>query len=283
MEAFQRSLGRQAELDIARMAFTDGQVLIGRDVFQNPNQGKCANCHFNAGANTSAGTNNNFNTGVEQFLVNHPDGTGQPRPRDGGFGTNPAGTFTSLEANPDGSFGNRTFNTASLVEAADTPPFFHNHITAIRAGTGTLPDTIEGSIEFYTRNEFATSPSGAFLGPIVLNATQIGQVGKFLRVINALENERNAADLAKRASAALSAGSFDDAAVNRLLTVAIADVEDAIEVLEDVALHNLARQRFHQANQKLEGAKSGPVNKRIEKIDQALEKLVQARADMIVE
>jgi len=283
MEAFQRSLGRQAELDIARMAFTDVQVAIGRDTFQNPNQGKCANCHFNAGANTSAGTNNNFNTGVEQFLVNHPDGTGQPRPRDGGFGTNQAGTFTSVTPNPDGSFGNGTFNTASLVEAADTPPFFHNHITGIRNGTGTLPDTIEGSIEFYTRPEFANSPSGAFLGPIVLNATQIGQVGKFLRVINALENERNAADLSKRASAALSAGSFDEGAVNRLLTVAIADVEDAIEVLEDVALHHLARQRFHQANQKLEGAKSGPVGKRIEKIDQALEKLVQARADMIVE
>jgi uncharacterized membrane protein/cytochrome c peroxidase len=287
LEAFQRSLGRQEELSIATMLFTSADVVTGRNIFQDQRNvagaGKCTACHANAGANTAAGTNNNFDTGVERFLTNHPDGSGLPRPVDGGFGTNPQGTFTSLVPNADGSFGNKTFNTASAVEAADTPPFFHNHITTITNGTGTLPDTIEGAVEFYTRSEFATSPSGNFLGPIVLNATQIAQVGKFLRVINALDNERNARDLAKRASDALSQPSFDDEAVNRMLTVAIADVEDAIDVLQDVGIHHLARQRFHQANQKLHGAKEGPVAKRIEKIDQALDKLSEARADLIVE
>lgn len=285
MEAFQRSLGRQAELNIASMQFLDFNVSIGRNIFQDQRNvagaGKCTACHANAGANTSAGTNSNFNTGVEQFLTNHPDGTGLPRPVDGGFGTNPAGTFTSVTPNADGSFGNKTFNTASVVEAADTPPFFHNHITSVTNGSGTLPNTIEGAVEFYTRSEFTNSPSGAFLGPIVLNATQIGQVGKFLRVINALDNERNSRVLAFRARAALTEATFDEAAVNRMLTVAIADLEDAIEVLEDVGLHHTARQRFFQATQKLQGAKEGPVNKRIEKIDQAVDKMVQGRADMI--
>jgi cytochrome c553 len=289
MEAFQRSTGRQVgeELNIASMQFLNNDVIIGRNIFQDtrgPNvagAGKCTNCHANAGANTPAGTNNNFNTGVEAFLANHPDGTLLPRPRDGGFGTNPQGNFTTLVPNADGSFGDKTFNTPPLVEAADSPPFFHNNITEITAGTGTLPNTIEGAVEFYTRAEFAQSPSGGFLGPIVLTPTQIAQVGKFLRVINALENERNARTLASRARNLLVQTTFDNAAVNRLLTVAIADVEDAIEVLEDVQIHLIGQQRFHQASQKLEGAKSGPVNKRIEKIDQAMEKFVQARADMI--
>jgi cytochrome c peroxidase len=283
MEAFQRSLGRQAELDIGKMVFTDNEVAIGRDLFNSPTQGKCFNCHFNAGANVSTGTNNNFNTGVEQFLVNHPDGLGEPRPRDGGFGTNPQGTFTSVTPNADGSFGNKTFNTPPLVEAADTEPWFHNNITEITNGTGTLPDTIEGAVEFYVRPEFAGSPSGQFIGPIVLNATQIAEVGKFLRVINALENERNARTLAQAASAMLSSGTFDDVVVNGKLTVAIAECDDADEELEDVGLHHTAQQRFFQAEQKLEGAKTGPVIKRIQKIDEALTKLAQARADMVVE
>ena len=278
MEAFQRSTGRQTELNIATMQFLNSDVIAGRNIFQNENvglgAGRCTLCHANAGANVAAGTNNNFNTGVEAFLVNHPDGTGLPRPRDGGFGTNPQGTFTSVVPNADGSFGNRTFNTAPVVVAADSPRFFHNNITAITFGSGTLPNTIEGAIEFYTRPES--------IG-IQLNAAQIAQVGKFCRVINALENERNARDLATRAQALLFMSGFDDAAVNRLLTVAISDLEDAIEVLEDVQIHHLAQQRFLQANQKLHGAKSGPVDKRIEKIDQAVEKMAQGRADMITE
>jgi hypothetical protein len=277
LEAFQRSTGRQEELNIATMQFLDNDVIIGRNIFQTqgvgvPGAGRCTACHANAGANVAAGTNNNFNTGVEQFLINHPDGTGLPRPVDGGFGTNPQGTFTSVVPNADGSFGNRTFNTPPVVEAADSPPFFHNNITAITAGTGTLPNTIEGAIEFYTRPES--------IG-VILNATQIAQVGKFCRVINSLENERGSRELALRARGLLSASPFDDAAVNRMLTVAIADIEDAITVLQDVQIHHLAQQRFHQANQKLQGAKEGPVNKRIEKIDQAIEKMVEARADMI--
>lgn len=288
LEAFQRSTGRQVgeELNIASMQLLNNDVIIGRNIFQNQTigvagAGKCTLCHANAGANVAGGTNNNFNTGVEQFLINHPDGTGLPRPPDGGFGTNPQGTFTSVVPNADGSFGNKTFNTPPVVEAADSAPFFHNNITSITFGTGTLPDTIEGAVEFYTRSEFTNSPSGQAIGAIVLNATQIAQVGKFLRVINALDNERNARTLATRARGLLTQSPVDDAAVNRLLTVAIADIEDAIEVLEDVQLHHLARQRFHQGNQKLQGAKEGPVNKRIEKIDQAIEKFVQARADMI--
>jgi hypothetical protein len=182
---------------------------------------------------------------------------------------------------PDGGFGDASFNTPSLVELADTMPAFHNNITNIAAGLGStpdLPDTVEGAIEFYTRSEFTQAGNAA----IVLNGEQIADLGKFLRVLNALENRRSASDFAARAKAALSSGSFDDHRVNRLLSLAILDCTDAIEVLEEVGLHHLARQRFHQARQKLESAMTGPTNKRIEKIDQAQEKLTQARADMEV-
>jgi hypothetical protein len=293
MEAFQRSLGRQAELNLSTLQLRDSNAIDGQILFQDNAVARCNICHFNAGANANPNIfgpspgNRNFNTGIEFFQVNHPDGSGELRPVDGGFGTNPQGDFTSLVPNqgdptrPDGGFGNATFNAPSLVEFADTLPGFHNNITNIAAGQGSTPDlpnTVEGAVEFYTRAEFSQAGNQ----PIVLNAEQIADLGKFLRVINALENRRSASDFARRARVALASGSFNNAAVNRLLAVAVADCTDGIQVLEQVGLHHGAQQRFQQARQKLEGAMSGPTNKRIEKIDQAQEKLDLARADMEV-
>lgn len=86
--------------------------------------------------------NFNFNTGVEQALQNQIGPAGDPlRPPDGGFGTDPLGGFDN-EANVampfriDGSFGNGTFNTPPLVEAAAKGVFFHNG----------LVDTIEEAV-----------------------------------------------------------------------------------------------------------------------------------------
>src|SRR5437773_1334980 len=119
MEAFQLSLGRDRDFDLSRITFQDSNVETGKSLFVNGGGdpinagGTCAGCHGNAGALNALGRNGNVNTNVED--VEHPARTLQtPFPKDGGFGR---------ADNGDGTFGNRTFNTASVVEAADTPPF----------------------------------------------------------------------------------------------------------------------------------------------------------------
>jgi hypothetical protein len=212
IEAFTLSLGRQEEIDLQQVPSRDPEVQAGHEMFLG--FGKCAQCHSNAGANAELvdppGTQNvNFDTGVED--VAHPaDGTGELRPRDGGFGVAP---------HPLGGFGDGRFNTPSLVEAADTGPFFHHNAFT----------TIEDAVAFYDTEEFNASPSGAIVEGIDLTETTIRQIGKFLRVINALENIRSAIDLQERAKPAVDVG--------RLLDVAIADIGDAIEVLEEKSLH----------------------------------------------
>jgi cytochrome c peroxidase len=59
----------------------------------------------------------------------------------------------------------------SLVEAADTAPFFHNNSV----------DTIEGAVGFYNTDAFNNSPSGQFLSGgagrgIALDPTQVKAV-----------------------------------------------------------------------------------------------------------
>jgi cytochrome c peroxidase len=220
LEAFQLSLGRQRELSlpISFKAYLD-DVIAGQRIFLNDGTnatvgaGKCNSCHQNAGANIN-GLNFNFNTGVEAFLRNRI-GASPSRPPDGGFGTDPKGGFNNV-ASADGSFGNGTFNTTGLVEAADTPPFFHNSIV----------DTIEAAVDFYNSPEFQSSPAGIFLGGIDLLDFEVNQIAAFLRALNVLENLRSmiaasnkAADLQRLVDA------------RKLLEGAIADCQDAIDVL----------------------------------------------------
>ena len=108
-------------------------------------------------------------------------------------------------------------NTPPLIEAADTPPFFHNNIV----------DTIEEAVEFYTSeafNESLTGDGNAF----VLTHDQINQIGAFLRALNVLENIR-------------SSNAYDGRAIDQaelaprelLVELAIAETTDAIEVLTE--------------------------------------------------
>lgn len=221
LEAFQLSRGSQKELTlpISVKAHLE-DVIAGQRIFLNDGTtdpkvgaGKCNSCHQNAGANIN-GLNFNFNTGVEAFLRNRI-GADSSRPPDGGFGTDKDGGFNNI-ANPDGSFGNGTFNTTGLVEAADTPPFFHNSIV----------DTIEEAVDFYNSPEFQSSPAGIFLGGIDLLDFEVNQVAAFLRVLNTLENIRS---VIAASSKAADAQRLPDA--KKVLEVAIADCQDAIDVL----------------------------------------------------
>jgi cytochrome c peroxidase len=239
LEAFMLSIGRQQDLDLNVLTLKDPGADAGKILFRDgnpPGSVTCNNCHGNAGANVQTGNNpgnRNFNTGVELFLrnrLNDPNITviGEPRPVDGGFGTNPSGGFNSLEEQPEFSnenFGNQTFNTVSLVEAADSAPFFHNNIIA----------NLEDAITFYNSPEFAQASGNS----IPFNAEEVTRVANFLRVINALDNIENLAlPAASRAGQALALNPNPDEVINRILQIAIADTQDAIDVLEAGNIHN---------------------------------------------
>ena len=220
LEAFQLSLGRQEELKLP-LPLKSAEAIKGQEIFNST--GKCLRCHFNAGANVppggAASGNLNFNTGVE----NLPDPSGDFSQPDDGLGTP----------------GDGTFNTPSLVEAADTGPFFHNNSV----------DTIEGAVGFYNTDAFNNSPSGQFLRDgadraIALDGIQVKAVAAFLRAINALDNIR---ELNKLLGAVkdnvLLAGEHPADVVKR----AVHDIDDAIMVLQDGGLHPDAVKKLQEA------------------------------------
>jgi mono/diheme cytochrome c family protein len=228
VDLFMRQLGRTNELTLANVAMSDAGAEVGRTTFLAVG---CNVCHGNAGANASfgGGGNRNFNTGVESSR----NADLAAFPHDGGF--------LRLPENADGSFGNGTFNTPPLIEAADTGPFFHTATTiaGAPAHNTAIASTIEEAIAFYTTPAFNNSPSGKVL-PISLTAEQIDDVGRFLRGINAAFN---AALAVKRldASAAL-VSRFSNARLDiqrEELRLANAEVRDAIRVLVGVPNLNL--------------------------------------------
>ena len=183
-------------------------------------------------------------------------------PLDGGFGTAPF---------PEGGLGNGTFNTPPLVEAADTPPFFHNNSI----------NTIELATQFY---EFSFSPQQvpANLVSFQLNqgfgTAQIQAIASFLRAINALENIRSSIDLENRA---MQQSAFKPAA--ELLELSIADLEDAIHVLSDGSLNPTAIRLLREAIL-LDREAMTLTNQaaRNAKIQEAICRKVAARADMLL-
>ena len=174
LEAFQLTLGRQIDLQLP-LPLKGVLAKRGQQIFLDNSLGKCNICHSNAGAIARPGQANlgnaNFNTGVEDLPDQPARLGGELVPVDDGLGTP----------------GDKTFNTPSLVEAADTAPFFHNNSVA----------TLEGAVAFYDGAAFNNSPSGQFLKSIdpnrkgiELDATQIQAIATFLRVLGAIENIR---------------------------------------------------------------------------------------------
>jgi hypothetical protein len=262
---------------------------------------KCALCHENAGAtlNVRAFTelfnglgvplptltgNANFATGVNDLAALPADiFDAAGNRRDGGFGVIPHDNTTPLPqngnrpcANGRGGFGVVTlpggvlppglceedFNTPPLIEAADTPPFFHNNAV----------NTIEAAAAFYNDNAFNNSVGGQLLKAldtngvgIDLDTTQITAVVSFLRILNALENLRQAKETNDAAIVGLFTLGSED--VDTLLNNVRADVEDAMQVLEDGHLHPAAvkslRSAFSILNSPTRIFQLGTVNTRI--------------------
>jgi cytochrome c553 len=147
MVAFQLSLGRQQDFNLATLpAFKDATVEEGRALFQDApardgSTRACTACHPNGGTN-----DRNFDTGVAK-LPNAPAcrlRAGRGIPGDGGNGLEPVTVMTRQDLCNTGAQqsivfrGDGTFNTPPAIEAADTPPFFHNDTVA----------TLEGSVAF---------------------------------------------------------------------------------------------------------------------------------------
>ena len=221
LEAFTLTLGRQRELALP-LPLKGAAAQRGQIVFLDDRQGKCNVCHRNAGANARfAGTdlgNASFDTGVENLTNTPAHLSGEPMPRDDGFGTP----------------GNGQFNTPPLVEAADTAPFFHNNAAR----------TLEDAVAFYNSEAFNNSPAGralASLDPngvgIQLGAGQVRDVAAFLRVINALENMRQSDELLR-----VNIGkSFNELLQNQGgFARAAMETDDAIRVLKEAGLHGEA-------------------------------------------
>lgn len=271
--------------------------------------GKCALCHENAGAtlNVRAFTelfnnlgvplptltgNANFATGINDLSAlpaNLYDAAHNPR--DGGFGVIPHDNTTPLPqngnapcANGRGGFGVVTlpggvlppglceedFNTPPLIEAADTPPFFHNNAV----------NTIEAAAAFYNDDAFNNSVGGQLLKAldtngvgVKLDTTQVSAIAAFLRVLNALENIRQARETMDGAIIALVTNSSED--VDTLLNNARAEAEDAMIVLQEGHLHPAGVKQLKSAVSTL----NSPT--RIFQLGSINNKLNAAKADLV--
>lgn len=225
--AFQLSLGRQADISldgddgIAALTFRDPDVEAGKALFitapaRNGTR-SCAGCHDDAGANTAANVNRNFDTGTRRRPT-IPACFDNTAPGDGGFLS--ANVFSQPVTCFDGRVinvtfrGDGTFNTPPLIEAADTGPFFHDNSAA----------TLEAAIAHYTTAAFAESPAGNN-NPFVLNETQINRISALLRALNSRQNAINALSALRRSDKEGQKLQADS------LRESLAETRDAIQVI----------------------------------------------------
>jgi mono/diheme cytochrome c family protein len=258
MEAFQLSLGRDRDFNLSTITFRDSNVETGKSLFVNGGGdpinagGTCAGCHGNAGALNALGRNGNVNTNVED--VEHPARSIQRFPKDGGFGRTDNG---------DGTFGNRTFNTASVVEAAQSAPFFHNNVVT----------TLEGTVAFYSGPEFNNPRPG----PLRFNfdETQRNEIANFMRAINTLQN----VDVGTRELREILANRRDPRREqDRRLQSALVDTQNGIRVLTEGGIYPNAVTTLTDARDLILRAQKTGGGQRRSLVQEAITKLGEARA-----
>ena len=237
--AFQLAVGRTADINLAAVTLSDPVAAEGKAAFMDPMVGRCNECHSNAGANALVGgKNRNFNTGTFEAPASQTGTFADGSPMfDAGFGgiglANP--NFNTLAANGAfDSFGNGTFSPPPLIEAADTGPFFHTHAF----GQSFDPRfTIESGVSFYATSLFLDSPAAQelnvkFGGPVNVGPF-IGQIGRFLRVLNV---SFNLAIAKQRMDASRTLNiqywGYRDDIQKGLLKLASEEIDDAQKVLE---------------------------------------------------
>jgi hypothetical protein len=161
----------------------------------------------------------------------------------------------------NGSFG-RTFNIPPLIEAADTAPLFHNNGAA----------DIEAGVAFYNSPSFRSSPSSFFVRDML--ASEQADIAAFLRVINAAENVRQ---IRKQVTFVRNNRSTGNTS---LLTVAIANAQDAIDDLAPKGLNAAAVNELRDIKQTLEIAKANADANRPGFMDHALAFLTLVKGEL---
>jgi hypothetical protein len=232
---FMRALGRTNEISLNAVTFSDPEADAGRVRFMNS---LCNTCHNNAGANDN-GSNQNFATGVEGSRSLALNGF----PFDGGFG--------AVGGGPPFAIGNATFNTASVIEAADSGPFFHTDTRVVNsndpAQNTDSAQTIEQAVGFYNSDFFQ-------LG---FTATEIRNVARFLRALNAVFNIQMASNRiigARNMGNALGNVARVDRMQRRMAQMTLFELDDAVRVLSQgvVNLNPLQADRVRTARSRIE-------------------------------
>lgn len=165
----------------------------------------------------------------------------------------------------DQRLANNRFNAPPVFEAMDNPPFFHGHQI----------NTVEGSVAFYATNRYLRN--GDFLSAIVpLNGAQVINVARFMRVMGADFNAESAITLLEKARRFRS----DRKAYKRTnIRLALAEIEDAVELLEAVELHFDDAVPLFEDARKILATASRSTNNR--DLDRAIMRLEDAQDAMI--
>ena len=222
--AFLLSLGRQQDVDLSTLIFSDPIAEFGKTVFQDQdiNTGaRCSLCHNNAGGtsppnNANSGRQTLANTRIE-LVANPPAYLLVPGVFvvDGGFGKPPAlsPTIPPRIPTPKPGFGDGTFKAPPLIEATITSPNFHNNSAP----------TIEAAISFFASPEF-NNPKVI----INLNQDKATGIAVFLRSIGSMEL------MDRSVQNDTSAIASDDPLLGQsLIAIAIKNTSDAIKILKE--------------------------------------------------
>jgi hypothetical protein len=155
------------------------------------------------------------------------------------------------------------------VEAADTPPFFHNNAV----------NNIESAVAFYTSDAFQNSPAAQHLdSDIQLDTTEVQAIAALLRTINSLENIRSSLKADKDAK------TYDIAKGREALYPALFDSEDAYQVLEGMEynLYDNASELLREAySQEVAAYEASDVNHRNHYLNKAIYLKKKARKLMV--
>jgi cytochrome c peroxidase len=252
IDDFLRVIGRTEDISLTTISFSDSGAEAGRNTFLAPTS-RCNGCHTNASANVAAGFNRNFDTGVETVRVSDLNAMGIPH--DGGFGGAAPGAPFNHDADGNGindSFGKGTFSTPPLIEAADTGPFFHTNAF----------ENIEQAIAFYTTSAFANSAAGGG-NAIPLSPTEVQNVGKFLRALNAAFNAQLAVYRIQSTITVVTEYKNRFKGVQKgMLETAQSEVRDALRVLSEVGIYSAVRSQLQAADVSLGKAISQSAHKK---------------------
>jgi hypothetical protein len=291
VDAFQRNLGRLTDPNLSQVSMSDPLAQEGRNAYLDPLRGRCNVCHFNGGANFDL-TNKNRNFDTQTRLApTFPDfgffaGVFL---FDAGFGGKglAAPNFPTLDVNgpdPDinNGFGNGTFSTPPVIEAADTMPAFHTHAFG---GGG----SVESVVSFYaTPNFFLSSPAAAELNarfngqPVVITGDDITNIGRFLRGLNVALNLDMAKQRLRAAQTILNKFHDGHADVQKqLIFLAKEELDDALAVLTSSntpqPFYPVSVDRIGMAEQEIANAiaaanstqRQGPLSNAISRVENA--------------